>query len=347
MRKEIVVKCPHCSEENDVMWDVEKKGFEIHCMHCGKLIMLCCECDKNDKNGCDWNEAYQCCCKSSTTIAREKEKKNIREKVYERFKLWWMLTHGYTIKDFSELIYQYIEFVEREDDCEDTLEDYIQMTGFAGGNIWPCIGEFLECEYQDANLAYLLLDPEEYQAYLNAEGFEEPDHLGDTIKVTTPHGDIVAYDNNDPEYPGISLFFVKKGEDREGPGGVMEFTSGYHPNENADEVTDMVQFRFYPKENPYDEPSHVFALEDIPAFGGVVNAMYISKWDGGIEIENRCKVNLDTREVFDIERSSVDGIEVLDGEFVIINGKQYMVFEKSEYDELANETVIQNAYWRN
>lgn len=232
MRKELIIKCPHCLKENGVMWDIEKDGSKLHCAHCGKLI---------------------------AAIEEDQEKTNIREKAYERFKLWWTLTHGYTIKELGALVYNHIEACKN--DYTGTLDEYIQETGFAGANIWPCFNEFMDCEYQDANLMYLLLDPEDYQTYLNAEGIEEPDHLGDTIKVTTPHGEIVAYDNNDSDYPGISLFFVKKGEDREGPGGVMEFTSCYSPSENATEVTDMVQFRFYPKENPYDEPSHIFALE--------------------------------------------------------------------------------------
>lgn len=345
MHKKIVIKCPHCLEENKVMWEVDKKGLEIYCMHCGKLVMLCCECEHNNNNGCDWNETYHCCCKNRTSIKMEKEKMCIREKAYERFKLWWMLTHGYSIQDLGDLISRYIN--ERKKDYEGTFEEYIQMTGFEGGNIWPCLSEFLDCEYQDANIMYLLFTEDEYEAYLNAEGIEEPDHFGDTIKVSTPHGDIVAYDNNDPDYPGISLFFIKKGDDREGVGGVMEFTSSYSPDENSEEVTDMVQFRFYSKENPYGEPSHIFPLEDIPVWGGVVNAIYVSKWNGGIELETRCRVNLDTHEVFDIECMRVEGVEIAKGGFVIINGKQHMVFEKSEYDELANETVIQNAYWRN
>jgi len=57
MKKEIVVKCPHCHEEISLMWDTAEKGFEIRCVYCGKLIMLCCECDKCN-NGCDWDETY-------------------------------------------------------------------------------------------------------------------------------------------------------------------------------------------------------------------------------------------------------------------------------------------------
>lgn len=89
------------------------------------------------------------------------------------------------------------------------------------------------------------------------------------------------------------------------------------------------------------------AEDDSNPTNKIVDAYFVSQWDGGLQIKTHCKVNMFTHEVFDIEQSQVEGVEVLDGEFVIINGKQYMVFEKDEYDELANEDVIKNAYWRN
>ena len=176
MKKAIAILCPHCKEENDLMWDVEKSGFEIRCMHCGKPIMLCCAYNKRH-GACDWDDTYKCCSKSKTTIEKEQKKLNIRQMAHERFKLWWMMTHGYTVKDLGDLAYQYVG--ELEDDYEGTLEEYIQMKGFSGGDIWPCPGEFVSNEYQDTTLMYEVLSAEEYQEYLEAEGFEEPDHLGD------------------------------------------------------------------------------------------------------------------------------------------------------------------------
>lgn len=35
-------------------------------------------------------------------------------------------------------------------------------------------------------------------------------------------------------------------------------------------------------------------------------ARFCSVWDGGIVVETECKVNIKTREVFDIEQSGID-----------------------------------------
>lgn len=38
----------------------------------------------------------------------------------------------------------------------------------------------------------------------------------------------------------------------------------------------------------------------------VREAHFCSVWDGGIKVETECKVNIKTREVFDIEQSGID-----------------------------------------
>lgn len=60
----------------------------------------------------------------------------------------------------------------------------------------------------------------------------------------------------------------------------------------------------------------------------VKDAIFCSVWDGGsIAIESACKVNMDTKEVFDIEKKDVDNldIDVLDEEYVMIDGEEYSV----------------------
>lgn len=32
--------CPHCMEENIILWNDEKNGYEVICLHCGEKIML-------------------------------------------------------------------------------------------------------------------------------------------------------------------------------------------------------------------------------------------------------------------------------------------------------------------
>lgn len=74
----------------------------------------------------------------------------------------------------------------------------------------------------------------------------------------------------------------------------------------------------------------------------VVSAKYHSCWDGGIDIETNCKVDLKTREVFDIEQANVEGfdLEILEDEFIEIQGCQYVVCPKSELEKGSN------SYWR-
>lgn len=60
-------------------------------------------------------------------------------------------------------------------------------------------------------------------------------------------------------------------------------------------------------------------------------ATFESWWDGDTCISTACKVNMETREVFDIEISSnVEALNTLDAECVVIDGDQYPVFSKDE-----------------
>ena len=58
----------------------------------------------------------------------------------------------------------------------------------------------------------------------------------------------------------------------------------------------------------------------------IKNATFTSVWDGGYAITTNCKVNMETKEVFDIETVEVDdSIDVLDNEYVTIDGIDYPV----------------------
>ena len=73
----------------------------------------------------------------------------------------------------------------------------------------------------------------------------------------------------------------------------------------------------------------------------IINAEFVSEWDGGVRALSSCKVNLDTKEVFDIEMCDnvdADSLEVLDREFIIIDGEEYQVFQACDADK-------DNEYW--
>lgn len=71
----------------------------------------------------------------------------------------------------------------------------------------------------------------------------------------------------------------------------------------------------------------------------IKNATFISVWNGNeFEVETSCKVNISTREVFDIEVSDADAdmLHTLEYECVAIDGIEYDVvpqYELNDYDE--------------
>lgn len=64
-------------------------------------------------------------------------------------------------------------------------------------------------------------------------------------------------------------------------------------------------------------------------------AHFYSVWDGGIKVETECKVNIKTREVFDIEQSGIDAdlLEVLDEEYIIIDDVKFPACPKDDLED--------------
>ena len=75
----------------------------------------------------------------------------------------------------------------------------------------------------------------------------------------------------------------------------------------------------------------------------IVNATFVSVWDGDIHLSSNCKVNMETREIFDIEmHTDVDGLDCLDAEYVEIDGQQYPAYPKWGIEEDDND-----CFWYN
>ena len=65
------------------------------------------------------------------------------------------------------------------------------------------------------------------------------------------------------------------------------------------------------------------------------NATFTSVWDGGYEVTTNCKVNMETREVYDIEINhdeNIEGLNELDCEYITIDGEDFDVLNKDEYE---------------
>ena len=70
----------------------------------------------------------------------------------------------------------------------------------------------------------------------------------------------------------------------------------------------------------------------------IKNATFTSVWDGGYEVTTDCKVDMETREVFDIAMVEVDeSLDILEKEYVVIDDVEYPVFQLSDITEEDNE----------
>lgn len=50
----------------------------------------------------------------------------------------------------------------------------------------------------------------------------------------------------------------------------------------------------------------------------VTKAIYVSVWDGGVEVRTNCLYNGETKVVSDIETADVDGLDTLEDEYVLL-----------------------------
>ena len=66
----------------------------------------------------------------------------------------------------------------------------------------------------------------------------------------------------------------------------------------------------------------------------IKNATFTSVWDGGYEVKTNCKVDMETREVYDIEMVNVgESFKHLDNEYITIDGEDFDVFSIDEVED--------------
>lgn len=99
-------------------------------------------------------------------------------KAYEKYKLWWMMRHGYTALGLFLSVWYHHESNIDPDNGDFGEEDFLQLNpddlfktwendaGF-NGEIWPCLEEFLETEYRRPELMSTILTHSEYRIYFN------------------------------------------------------------------------------------------------------------------------------------------------------------------------------------
>lgn len=98
----------------------------------------------------------------------------IRRIAYERFKLLWMIQHGYSLEALARRLQSQLEAENSIDPITDPLDisveglfhEWEHEVGF-DGMIWPCYEEFIANEYLDASQMSLLFDGDEITAYVS------------------------------------------------------------------------------------------------------------------------------------------------------------------------------------
>jgi hypothetical protein len=87
---------------------------------------------------------------------------NIKKVAYEKYRLDWMLSHGYTLTDLTNELDLLQE--ENNDSVSQLFADWEYGFGF-NSEIWVCYEEFLDNEYQDAEYMRAILSDTEFKQY--------------------------------------------------------------------------------------------------------------------------------------------------------------------------------------
>lgn len=101
----------------------------------------------------------------------------MKRRAYEKYKLDWMIRHGYSLRDLMEELAT-VQYRDPEDSDQITepvdkiFEAWEAEFGF-NGELWVCYEEFLQAEYRDAGYMKRLLTKAEYQEYLTDMGIAE------------------------------------------------------------------------------------------------------------------------------------------------------------------------------
>ncbi len=69
----------------------------------------------------------------------------------------------------------------------------------------------------------------------------------------------------------------------------------------------------------------------------VVNATYVSVWDGGTKIETSCQFDTEKKLAFDIESiDDVEDLDILDEEYITIGDQEIRTFTTDEDRNIIN-----------
>ena len=104
-----------------------------------------------------------------------------RRKAYAKFQMWWMFTHGITLKELSGAAEDWRQQRKQSKNYKGKFEDYLFEKGFHD-LIYPCFSEFLETEYTDREFMKYLLDPQDHSVYEEDELLRASEQQTETAK---------------------------------------------------------------------------------------------------------------------------------------------------------------------
>lgn len=70
------------------------------------------------------------------------------QKAYERFRLQWMIDHGYTLNDLVVELDKCLDEVDEDTSLQTVFDDWEYNFGFSS-EIWPCYEEWLEGAFEE------------------------------------------------------------------------------------------------------------------------------------------------------------------------------------------------------
>ncbi len=163
-------------------------------------------------------------------------------KLYHAYQLQWLISHGFTIRDFLNALIEKTEELDGEGSVRDQYETAFANveyeSGLGSGSIWACKEEFLDHEFENdeyvESLIRLLPDATEMLEYWRRE-YHKP--VSPELEVNTSAGAIRAYRSTDPGQPGIFVVLQPAGYEEEID---LSFVSVYEDPEyvpSGEEVT--------------------------------------------------------------------------------------------------------------
>lgn len=89
---------------------------------------------------------------------------DIKKIAYEKYKLNWLMEHGYTLAD----IIRELDVIKEDEEDNDSIEllfDFWEDNYGFSSEIWACYQEFIDNEYQDTDYMKQILTNDEYKKY--------------------------------------------------------------------------------------------------------------------------------------------------------------------------------------